>query len=65
MRIVNKYMCERCGTLYSNEGAAIACENNHKQNGEIVGMLFRSKEDTFPYEIGIKFDNDVVTYRCT
>lgn len=44
MKEVKHYICEVCGTEYSDKNKAQECEKNHKKYTEIVGAKKRIKE---------------------
>lgn len=66
MKEVKHYICEVCGTEYSDKNRANECEKNHKKYIEIVGARYLSKgQDVkgYPDKLDVKFSSgEVVTY---
>lgn len=46
MKVLENYLCEGCGTEYSDRNLAKDCEKCHKQPVSIVGARHLSKNQT-------------------
>lgn len=63
MKVVKRYVCEKCGWAYEKEEAARKCEATHR-DGKVIDMHF-VPGNRYPDKIDVKFDGGaVVTYFC-
>lgn len=67
MRKIESYICEVCGSEYSEKNKAIKCETNHNPPIKIVGMRyigFGNDNKGYPIVIKVKMkDGEIVTYK--
>ena len=60
MKEIKRYVCEYCGTEYSNKDNAKKCEANHASKAKIVKEFFQplSVDRTgVPVKLSVKFSN--------
>jgi len=53
MKIINKYQCEYCNTIYNTEDGCTSCEQGHLDVFEIVNKEYNQYEN-FPTRIVLR-----------